>query len=390
MVTIEAFGKKIEIGRFLIKKFVSKEAPTLILLAGIHGNEISGFFAIQNVQEQIEAQSLVFKGNLYALSGNLNAISKGIRYENEDLNRLWSDEKIEVLYHKNTDLTPEEKEQKELFTIIKDIFATHTGDFFFVDLHTTSSPTTPFLTISDSINNRCFSAHFPVPVVLGIEEYIQGPLLTYINEYGYIGVGFEAGQHHDLQAIKMNEAFIWMALVHTGCLRLEDVTEYDNYKKTLNQLGGFTKQFFEIDYKYSIDKDEDFKMKEGYENFQKIAKGEPLALSDAQDVIAPYQGRIFMPLYQSQGEDGFFIISRISKFWLMLSRYSRKLQFHNLLRILPGIKQSKYDAYTLVVNPKIAKVLTDEIFHLFGYRRKVKEGNKCLYSRRDRKIMPLQ
>ena len=39
------------------------------------------------------------------------------------------------------------------------------------------------------------------PIVLGIEEYLQGPLLSYINTLGYVSLGFESGQHDNKQAI---------------------------------------------------------------------------------------------------------------------------------------------------------------------------------------------
>ncbi len=389
MITINAFNSSYTINRFLAKKYVAKNAPTLVLMAGIHGNELAAFFAIQKVLKQIKSQDLAFKGNFYALTGNLNAISKNKRFENVDLNRLWTTESIADLQHKEIGLTPEEKEQKELYGIIKDIYEKHTGEIYFVDLHTTSSPTSPFLTISDSINNRCFSVNFPLPVVLGIEEYIHGPLLTYINEFGHIGVGFEAGQHQDPEAVIINESFIWMVLVHTGCFTKEAIGNYDRHKKRLNRLIDFKGQFFEIDYKYGIQKGEEFQMQSGFKNFQRIAKGQELANSSINGKIrAPLTGRLFMPLYQKQGDDGFFIITRISKFWLTLSRYFRKMYLHHFLRILPGIKQSKINKYTLIVNPRTATFLTYKIFHFFGYRCKVKSNNKWLFSKRDREISP--
>lgn len=386
MVQVKAFNSEVNIERFLVKRHISNTAPTLVLLAGIHGNEVSGIFAIHNVWKQIQEQNLQFKGNFYALSGNLNAISKNIRYENEDLNRLWTDEHLQDIRNNKQQNRAEDVEQRELYFILKDILATHAGEFFFIDLHTTSSPTTPFITISDSINNRCFSSRFPVPVVLGIEEYIHGPLLTYINKFGHIGVGFEAGQHQDKEAIKINEAFIWMVLVETGCLQQNGIKDYDKNYKILNQLSSFKGQFFEIDYKHSIKKDEKFEMLEGFSNFQKINKKEALAISNGTTLFSPLNARIFMPLYQNQGEDGYFIVTHISKFWMLISRYMRKMQLHHLLRLLPGIQQSKENKYILVINPKTAKYLTNEIFHLFGYRRKISRNGKLYFSKRDRKI----
>jgi hypothetical protein len=49
----------------------------------------------------------------------------------------------------------------------------------------------------------------------------------------------------------------------------------------------------------------------GFINFQAIEKGMVLANENGQSVIAPESGNIFMPLYQDQGADGFFIIERV-------------------------------------------------------------------------------
>ena len=86
------------------------------------------------------------------------------------------------------------------------------------------------------------------------------------------------------------------------------------------------------------------------------------------------------------GDDGFFVISRISKFWLRASRVARKLHFHQLLRLLPGVKSDKRKPYTLIVNAKTARFLATDIFHLFGYRKKVIEKDKFYFIKRDRKI----
>ena len=49
-------------------------------------------------------------------------------------------------------------------------------------------------------------------------------------------------------------------------------------------------------------------MKPGFKNFQAVTKGELLARYDDQDVKAEADGMILMPLYQAQGNDGFFIV----------------------------------------------------------------------------------
>jgi succinylglutamate desuccinylase len=49
-------------------------------------------------------------------------------------------------------------------------------------------------------------------------------------------------------------------------------------------------------------------MHPGFTNFQKVKKGELLAHDNKGEIICPHVGLILMPLYQKQGEDGFFLI----------------------------------------------------------------------------------
>ena len=49
-------------------------------------------------------------------------------------------------------------------------------------------------------------------------------------------------------------------------------------------------------------------MKPGYRNFQRITKGEELAMDKKGPIYAPKEGMIIMPLYQNSGNDGFFLV----------------------------------------------------------------------------------
>jgi hypothetical protein len=95
-----------------------------------------------------------------------------------------------------------------------------------------------------------------------------------------------------------------------------------------------------------------------------------------------------MPLYQKQGEDGFFVVRKLSRFWLVLSSVFRNLKFHQLLRLLPGIERHPENEYCLIANRKIALFLTTKIFHLFGYRKRIIVDDKIHFIKRDRKVIP--
>ena len=384
-IKIESFNKKISLERVLCDIKGVNTSPTIIVLAGIHGNETAGVHAVKNLLSKVESQAIAFNGNLHVLSGNLNALEKNCRYEEEDLNRLWTEEHIAYINSSQNGFNADVKEQIAIYESIKTIINNNEGPFYFLDLHTTSSITEPFITISDSLNNRKFSSNFSIPIVLGIEEYLDGPLLTYINEFGHVALGFEGGQHDDIQSVINCEAFLWMSLVISGCLDKDKVENYDKYEQTLVS-SKHKNDFYEIDYRYLISEEEDFKMNRGFVNFDDISKNQLLATSNSKEIRANMRGEIFMPLYQKQGKDGFFIITKITSFWLKLSTLVRRLKLHHLLRLLPGIYKERSNSFTLIVNPKTAKFMATEIFHLFGYRKQIVKDNKLHFIKRDRKV----
>lgn len=366
----------------------SKSGPTVVVIAGIHGNEKAGVLAANSVLSKIKAQNIPFEGNLYFILGNINALNKDIRFENVDLNRIWRKENIEGLFNIREEPLAEIREQLDIYALIKMILAKEKGPFYFLDLHTTSASSVPFITISDSLNNRKFSSNFPIPVVLGIEEYLDGPLLTFINEFGHVALGFEGGAHDDPASVKSCEAFIWKALVRSACLKKSSVADFEKYRQVLSNLC-CEYQFFAINYRYSLENGEDFVMEQGFENFEPIEKGQLLAKSYGKEIRAHETGRIFMPLYQELGDDGFFVLHRISKFWLKASIVARKLKINHFLRLIPGVRQEAGNNFTLIVDPKIARFLAKEVFHLFGYRQQIYKDDKLHFIKRDRRISEL-
>lgn len=375
------FHNKRLIGEF----FGTKSNPTVVIFAGIHGNEKAGVKAVQRVIEKSWQENLKFRGNVHFILGNINALNKSIRFQDVDLNRIWKREYLDELKKEPRDNIAELRELDDIFSLIQKILQKERGPFYFIDLHTTSAPSVPFITISDSLNNRKFSSNFPIPVVLGIEEYLEGPLLTFINEFGHIALGFEGGSHYAESSVDNCEAFIWKALIHSKCLKQKHLSDFKSYDNVLSDLC-CEYQFFEIIYKYRVNSNEEFKMKPGFENFEPINELDALARSDGQEILAPSSGRIFMPLYQNLGEDGFFILKKISKFWLKASIVARRLKINHFLRIIPGVKKDAENNYTLIVDPKVARYLTRPIFHLFGYRQQVLKDDKLHFIKRDRKI----
>ncbi|GAA3591765.1 succinylglutamate desuccinylase/aspartoacylase family protein [Flavivirga amylovorans] len=363
----KARDNRIIVTRIIGKIEGSKPGSTMVFFGGIHGNETSGVFALKDVLKTIDP--LQSKGVIYGISGNLKALGLSQRYLDEDLNRLWTKDRIKIIKNKSV-LNKDETELLELLSILDTILDIEKPPFYFIDLHTTSSKTLPFITINDALINRKFSKQFPVPIVLGIEEYLNGPLLTYINELGYVSLGFESGQHDDLSAITNSIAFIYLALVFSGILKADHVPNFSDHYKQLQEQAANIVDVFEVIYLHKIQPHETFNMINGFRSFQAINKGVPLAINNSRELKAKYNGHIFMPLYQNKGAEGFFIIKRIKPFYLKLSRLLRRIRFDSLLVVLPGVSWLDKEKGILQVNLKIARFFVKSFFHLLGYRNK--------------------
>jgi hypothetical protein len=89
-----------------------------------------------------------------------------------------------------------------------------------------------------------------------------------------------------------------------------------------------------------------------------------------------------MPLYQKQGNDGYFIVKEFNPFWLRISEVIRKLGLHKAIPWLPGFKKHSTDENTLLINLKVARWYVVEFMHLMGYRKDKIVNNKLVVSKR--------
>ena len=117
-------------------------------------------------------------------------------------------------------------------------------------------------------------------------------------------------------------------------------------------------------------------------NFQKVEKGELIAYNKNGKINSKRNGFIFMPLYQSQGCDGFFLVKKIKPFWFKASSRTRKWHMDKAINLLPGIRKEhrKKDGYIIDKNMTRYKVIS--LLHLLGYRKVKDNGSTMNMSRR--------
>lgn len=383
-VRSKALDQSITIERLIGRYSQGLPGPTIIFIAGIHGNEPAGVFALHRVIDHLKKHSPPFKGEIYGFAGNLAALSRQVRFVDRDLNRIWNTERIRNIEsgenqpHNNP---AEDQEQRELYAALKSAYQGK-NPVIMIDLHTTSAEGQPFTTIGDTLRNRYFARKFPIPIILGIEEEIEGTLLNFMSELGFITVGFESGQHDALSSIQVHTALIWLVLFYARSMSGKDIPNLSQHYQTLLQSAPNNQKIFEVRYRYDISQLRMFKMNPGFHNFQKIRKGENLAVNEQGVVLSRENGMIFMPLYQKQGDDGFFVVREINPFWLKVSAITRRIHFERILPYLPGIAKHPTNENTLIINTKIARWFVIEFFHLLGYRRESRENGKLIVTKR--------
>ncbi len=69
----------------------------------------------------------------------------------------------------------------------------------------------------------------------------------------------------------------------------------------------------QVRHRHPVQPRDQFRMEPDLVNFQSVRKNQLLARDQNGEIRSPRPGRILMPLYQAQGDDGFFIVDPIEK-----------------------------------------------------------------------------
>jgi hypothetical protein len=179
-----------------------------------------------------------------------------------------------------------------------------------------------------------------------------------------------------------------MALIAGGHIAEADVPDAGSMREALRKAWRDLPMVFAVRYRKPVTGGDGFRMRPGYLNFQKISAGEVVGHDRDGPVTAPEGGRIFLPLYQDQGDDGFFIVRDVHPAWLRLSEGLRGLRVSSLARWLPGIHPARRRPDVLIVDRRVARWLAVDVFHLLGYRKSRVTRGWYVFRRRshDRKV----
>ncbi len=294
--------------RILAKKNGNKNDILFIILGAIHGNEPVGIKVIERLFSALKTVSVT--GTVVGIIGNKKAYLKGVRYIEHDLNRLFLKNIIEESYAKKNP-TNEYKELIELIDCIRnEIKQTTPKRIFLIDVHSTSADSPLFSIVNDDETTWEIAAAMQTPVVTGLSgKFPVGSTVEYFTQENFdvpiTAVSVEAGQHKDSKTIQhafnyLVKMFEYIGLIEKSAI---DISDAASSIKNLPTLVKFI-------YRHAISPDDAFAMDKGYESFQAVKKGEILGSDKTGPVISPQDGYILMPLYQKQGNDGFFLVGK--------------------------------------------------------------------------------
>lgn len=305
----------------IISKYKGKNpGPLLIVFGGMHGNEPAGIKAIDMmskmlVVEPITNPNFVYSGSFLGLIGNLQAYHKNKRFINKDLNRSFTKKNIEFIErHSEDELKDELLEIKQILKVIRETIEEIKPEKVVVlDLHTTSSYGGIFTITTDDPESLRIAVELHAPVIKGMLKGIRGTTLHYFTKENFnmdmTPVTFESGQHDETLSINRAIAAITNCMRTIGSISPEHVE--NQHDRLLIEHSKNLPKVSELISAHNISEGDNFNMYPNYKNFQRISSGEIIAEDNEGPIEAPEDALLLMPLYQSQGEDGFFLIKKL-------------------------------------------------------------------------------
>ncbi|RMF74681.1 MAG: hypothetical protein D6738_05680 [Acidobacteria bacterium] len=374
-------------GRIVARLGAPGAGPLMLVTVAVHGNEPAGPRAAQRVVSRLREARIALRGELCVVTGNVAASRRGVRYVDRDMNRMFLAGRIAALRSGAEPVAcSEDRELLALLDVVDPLIdaARRAGrPAYLVDLHTSSADGPPFVTTGDTLRNRRFAFGVPLPLILGLEEQIDGTATEYFGERGLVTLAVEAGRHDDPASVDHHESVLWHALVRAGLVAGRALPWLAWHRARLEAATAGLPSVSEVRHRHRIRPDDRFEMVPGFRNFQRVRRGEVLARDARGEIRSPERGLVLLPLYQGLGDDGFFFgrrVGRVERMWAVVLRRLRMLW---LLRLLPGVERVP-DPERLVVRVarRRAPFVPLALLLAFGFRKVREDGDALVFSRR--------
>ncbi|WP_410795940.1 succinylglutamate desuccinylase/aspartoacylase family protein [Parvularcula sp. LCG005] len=271
------------------------DGPLVVLLAGLHGNEKNGVAVLADLFDDLDVEAGVVAGVL----GNLPALAAHTRFVDRDMNRSF-----DATLKDRSDC--EAGEARALLEMLDQLTTDYPNrEKWLIDLHGTSGHAPPYLSICETVDTFPVAPKLPIPKVLFTPDQFPGTLVGEIVPKNWHTATFETGCLSAPVSVTNGVAVVRLILHELGVARLSE-TVIHRYHDALRAQSP-TRALSRFTHRHIISDDDQFRMLPGFVSFQRIEKGEHLADDRNGAVLAPADGRIVMPLYQSKGQTGFYV-----------------------------------------------------------------------------------
>ncbi|MBI5306654.1 succinylglutamate desuccinylase/aspartoacylase family protein [Candidatus Wolfebacteria bacterium] len=260
-----------------------KPGPTVILIAGIHGNEPAGILAFEKLKK-----IKLFYGKIYFIFGNLLAIKNKKRFIDADLNRL---------FISKNQLTKKQIKSREYNRSRKIMRFLKKADVL-LDIHSTSKKSPPFIICEQNANK--IVSYFPFKIrCYGFGGIQTGSTDNYMNQNNKIGICIECGQHNDKN---VSQRAINCVQILLNCLKMIKREKLKIKKQTIYKAS-----------EIYITKTDEFKLVKKFNNFEKISKRQLIALDGAKKIISQKDQIIIFAKDCKKNEEGFVFLKKLTK-----------------------------------------------------------------------------
>lgn len=297
--------KGIAVERMMVDIEGQAPGPTMVVVVGMHGNEVGGVIAAFRLIERLRQQQIPLHGRFVCLAGNLGALELGVRHLDCDLNRIWDIDGDHLCADPNT---RELKDFYELKEVMARLEAQSTEPLVVLDLHSFSGKGEPFVIAPGPNSPDVLMRQMPFPIIHGLNQYISGTFCTYLDRCGHRTLVMEGGRDGDPDVPLHMESFLWHALAQLAMMDGHFIPPYARriWQELFDREGDLPRHI-DTFHRQALAEDDGFVMRPGFRTFDKVSEGQVIADDGKGPIACPEDGYLLMPLYQEQGEDGFFL-----------------------------------------------------------------------------------
>lgn len=251
----------------------------IVVLAGVHGNEVCGLKAFDELIPKLNIE----KGKVTFIYANLEAQRQNKRFVEYNLNRCFLNEQPSDIVN-----SLEGKTAKKIMKYLDN------ADIL-LDLHSSnSSGNKPFLICENDCLDLidCLS---PDRVIMGIDKAEKGGTDGYMFNQGKPGICVECGLHESEESIKVAKESILNFLTKVGCLN----GDYNRF---------YNKKLYFVNYIYKS-KNEFFNLKRDFKDFEEVNE-KILVGFDGNDKVYAEKGDviIFPHSVKGKGKECFLVL----------------------------------------------------------------------------------